>query len=109
MSGDPVARWQQQLCERVGVEAPEVAERCHELAEFCRARGLSPAELLGRWQDFPELLVRRQPRSGVAPYLAVESYLIHNGVNVFGDIVCVAGRPEDLVLQGPQFVPGGAA
>jgi len=34
----------------------------------------------------------------------VESYLVHNGVNIFSDITCVAGRPEDLALQGPQFV-----
>jgi len=25
-------------------------------------------------------------------------------VNVFGDITCVAGRPAELALQGPQFV-----
>jgi hypothetical protein len=27
-------------------------------------------------------------------------------VNVFGDITCVAGRPEDLADQGPWFTRG---
>lgn len=78
--------------------------RCDDLAEFCRTRLVSPAELLYRWAEFPELLVRRRPEVGAAAHRSVESYLIHNGVNIFGDITCVAGRPEDLALQGPQFV-----
>jgi len=28
---------------------------------------------------------------------------------VFGDIVCIAGRPEDLALQGPQFATGSVS
>jgi hypothetical protein len=39
------------------------------------------------------------------PNLAWESFLIHNGVNVFGDITCVTGLPEDLAQQGARFVP----
>ena len=109
MTEEAVARWRRQLREQVGVDEGEVAARCDDLAQFCHARAISPAELLRRWQDFPELLVRRQPCQETLPHLAVESFLIHNGVNVFGDIVCVAGRPEDLVLQGPQFVLRGGS
>lgn len=57
------------------------------------------------WLDYPQLTVRRLPGAPEASDLAVESFLIYNGVNVFGEIVCVAGRPEDLAQQGPQFVP----
>jgi len=59
----------------------EVSLRCDDLTEFCRARLVSPAELLDRWAEFPELLVRRRPEVGAAAHRSVESYLIHNGLN----------------------------
>ena len=104
MTREPVEHWTRQFRERVGVDEREVSLCCDDLVEFCRARAVSPADLLARWEDFPELLVRRRPEPGAPPHRSVESFLIHNGVHVFGDITCAAGRPEDLALQGPQFV-----
>lgn len=104
MTREPVEHWTRQLRERVGVDEREVSLRCDDLVEFCRARAVSPADLLARWEDFPELLVRWRPEPGAPPHRSVESFLIHNGVNVFGDTTCVVGWPEGLALQGPQFV-----
>ena len=102
---DPVALWQDRLKTRVGMDDDE-RERLREwLLAFCTARDVAPEDLLARWQSYPELTVRRRPGATETPQPAVESFLIHNGVNVFGDIVCVPGRPEDLATQGRQFVP----
>ena len=43
--------------------------------------GMTEEEIL---QDFPELTARRNPDAGRRPRLAVESFLVHNGVNLFG-------------------------
>lgn len=103
-AGSPaVARWLELLAARVGMSAPEIAARRRDLLAFCEVRKVAPEELLARWAEFPELTVRRDPAAAAAPNLAVESFLIHNGVNVFGDIVCVAGRPDDLATQGAWF------
>jgi hypothetical protein len=67
MTVGPVDRWTRQLRQRVGVDEYEVPLRCDDLAEFCRARLVSPAELLDQWAEFPELLVRRRPEVGAAP------------------------------------------
>lgn len=104
---DPVERWQRRLRDRSGLGSAECARLSAGLAEYCARRQVSPAALLATWMDFPDLLVRRTPGSATAPNLAVESFLIHNGVNVFGEIVCVAGRPADLAAQGPWFTSGG--
>lgn len=103
---DVVRRWHQQLARRVGLSEQEVADRQAGLDEFCARHGVTPDALLTTWEGYPELTVRRRPGATEAPNIAVESFLIHSGINVFGDIVCVAGRPEDLAAQGPQFVAG---
>lgn len=69
MSEGPVERWSRQLRERVEVDEREVSARCDDLMEFCCARGVSPDELLARWEDLPKLLVRRQPQPGAAAHL----------------------------------------
>ncbi|HEX6359604.1 hypothetical protein [Actinophytocola sp.] len=102
---DLVRRWLSALSERVGVP-DEIIVRYHaELVTFCRARAITPAVLLRTWQDFPELTVRRRPDACEEPRLGLESFLIHNGVNIFGDLVCLPGCPEDLRAQGTRFLP----
>ncbi|MGH8931016.1 MAG: hypothetical protein ACRDZO_10435 [Egibacteraceae bacterium] len=103
---DCVYRWRLGLAKRVGLCEPEIAERVAQLEQYCAAHGITPDRLLKSWEERGDLTVRRRPGATEAPNLAVESFLIHNGVNIFGDIVCVAGRRlEDLAAQGPQFVP----
>lgn len=101
---DPVERWQRRLSRHVGMSEPERRALRAGLDEFCSRHGVDPATLLLKWETYPELTVRRRPRCGEPANLAVESFLIHNGVNVFGDLVCVPGsRPSDLADQGERF------
>lgn len=77
------------------------------LLEFCAQHRVEPDELIEEWLNFPELTVRRRltaEEARSAANVPVESFLIHNGVNVFGDLVCLPGRPEDLRDQGARFV-----
>lgn len=97
--------WLRRLAERIGVDEVDRKHLLDGLLAFCERHGTDPDTLLATWEDYEELTVRRRPGAAQAPDLAVESFLIHNGVNVFGEIVCVAGRGEDLAAQGAQFVP----
>ena len=105
MTSPAVEKWMRLLGSRVGMSAAEIADLHRELLTFCAEHQVGPDALLEKWLDYPELTARRRQDAGTPPNLAVESFLIHNGVNVFGDIVCIAGRPEDLAQQGAQFVP----
>jgi hypothetical protein len=106
MTPASVQRWKQALATRIGMAEGEIADLHAGLLEFCERHAVHPDALLVTWLDYPELTVRRRPGATEAPHCGVESFLIHNGINVFGDIVCVAGRPEDLAQQGTRFVPG---
>jgi hypothetical protein len=101
---DPVEHWQRKLAERVGMDEGERLALEQRLLAYCARHGVDPATLIATWRDHPALTVRRRPGAVEAPDLAVESFLVHNGVNVFGDIVCVPGAREDLAAQGPRFV-----
>jgi hypothetical protein len=109
MTDDVIERWLLSLKVRVGPDDAEAAALVAALHDFCDRNGLTPEEVLVHWEEFPELCVRQHPNNGAFPNLAVESFLIHNGVNVFGEIKCVSGTAEDLVEQGQQFVPKGGA
>ncbi len=102
MTSLSVERWTRQLAARVGLTGGEIARLRAGLDEFCARNRTDPDTLLATWLDYKELTVRRR-HATEPPNLAVESFLIHNGVNVFGDITCVAGRPEDLAEQGSWF------
>lgn len=103
MTADPVACRQTRLRDVVGMADAERTLIRAGLDAFCARHQITPGQLLEQWQTHPELTVRRRPKASESPDLAAESFLIHNGVNVFGEIVCVAGRPEDLARQGPWF------
>lgn len=102
---DLVERWQRRLASRVGMGPAEREGLRERLLAWCDRHAVTPDLLVKTWLDYPQLTVRRRPGASEVADLAVESFLIHSGVNVFGDIVCVAGRPEDLAQQGRQFVP----
>ncbi len=108
MTSAAVQRWTRQLADRVGMTGGEIDRLRAVLDAFCASHQTDPDTLLATWQDFSELTVRRRHDPAATPNLAVESFLIHNGVNVFGDIVCVASRPEDLASQGAWFVRASA-
>lgn len=100
-----VDRWQRGLADRVGMDEVEIKQLHDALLVFCRRHDTDPDAVLANWQDYPQLMLRRRPVPGLEPDLAVESFLIHNGVMVFGDLVCVPGaRRQDLADQGARFV-----
>lgn len=89
---------------RVGMPGAERAAHLAALRRFCESRGTDPASLLAGWESHPELTLRRRYRATGQPNLSVESFLIHNGINVFGDIVCVPKTPAQVREQGAEFV-----
>lgn len=105
MIDQSVEQWLLALKTRVGMDDAESDALVAALQEFCARNNISPTDLLARWEEFAQLRVRKEPFNGEFPNLAVESFLIHNGVNVFGEIKCVSGTAEDLIEQGAQFVP----
>lgn len=82
-------QWKQALEHRVGMSAPEIARRVDELQEYCDRAGITPAKLLWSWEERYDVTARRRPDATERPDKAVESFLIHNGVNVFGEIAVV--------------------
>lgn len=101
-----VERWLGKLTELVGLGRDEREERAALLHRYCEERRTTPDGLIERWQDHPELTIRRRcPGLPVTDglVLTVESFLIHNGVNVFGDIVCMPRTAEHLAEQGERF------
>jgi hypothetical protein len=79
---EPVAWWLEQLEQRVGLGDRERGRMRARLLTFCALRGVSPAELLTTWEEHPELTARRRPGAAEHPEPAVESFLIHNGIDV---------------------------
>ncbi|MFC7504111.1 hypothetical protein ACOACQ_18535 [Nocardioides sp. CPCC 206347] len=97
---DALAHWEQSLRKTVGLDDVEIDAHLAALHQFCHTHHTDPATLLDRWQEFPELTVRRDgPDSRRRPLLALESFLIHNGVNIFGDLVCVPKNADELRQQ----------
>lgn len=100
---DPVAVWEAGLRKIVGMGEDEIDRHLAALDRFCTAHNVTPVDVVARWQDWPELTVRRSPQSSARPDKAVESFLIHNGINVFGDLICVPRTEEGLRQQYGDF------
>ena len=79
---EPVALWLEELRSRAGVDEGECGRMRSLLLTFCAVRGVSPAELLATWEEHPELTARRRPGAVERPEPAVESFLLHNGIDV---------------------------
>lgn len=93
-------RWRRGL-ERIGHSSTEVEQRQEALLKHCADAGTSPDVLLAA--------AEAEFVAGVAPIAAdeplfVQSFLIHNGINVHGAIVCMPRNPEELREQGERFV-----
>lgn len=80
-----VHRWRDALTRRVGLSTEEIDERVAQLEAVCRHHGITPATLLVSWEERASLTDRRRSGTGERPSVVVESFLIHNGVNVFGE------------------------
>lgn len=112
---DPtLRRWRDGLEEHVGLSTVEVEARQAALLQFCRAHGCTPGTLVAACRDGPERLQRQAHyltlASASPARLIVQSFLIHNGVNVFGEIVCMPATPAQVrAEQGAGWVAAGAA
>lgn len=99
-----VQRWRRALVEWVGVPSAEVDGRVKTLATVCTAAGTSPDALLAAARDDLALVLTTAGEQGAS--LVVESFLIHNGLNVFGAVVCMPRTADQLAEQGERWVPG---
>jgi hypothetical protein len=100
VTGPALGRFEQALRKVVGLDDAEVAARLAAVREFCRRHDTDPDTVLSGWTSYDELTVRR--RSGAMARdanLVMESFLVHNGINVFGDLVCVPRSTEHLREQ----------
>src|SRR2546428_30597 len=90
-----VRRYAASLADRTPAER---GVRLATLHEFCAATGSSPDGLVRIGVDDCGPIIaaaERHQRKRV-----VESFLIHNGINVFGPIVCMPRTKEQLREQG---------
>lgn len=104
---ETVQRWRRALVEWVGVPAAEVDGRVETVATFCTAAGTSPDALLAAARDDLAPVLTAAEEQGAS--LVVQSFLIHNGLNVFGAIVCMPRTTDQLAEQGGRWVPGSPA
>jgi hypothetical protein len=107
-SGSPIRLWSVRLSEVVGCSAAEIAAKVGSLLEFCAGQGISPERLIDECRVGPERIARRifylDAAARTPSSLAVQSFMIHNGINVFGDLICLPTTAEDLLReQGPQW------
>jgi hypothetical protein len=97
----PVQRWERKLADRVGMSPSEIEERVATLLRVCAVIGRSPEQLLAEARLDCDPVVALGAECGAD--LVVRSFLIHNGVNTFGAIVCMPRTPEHLSEQGPRW------
>jgi hypothetical protein len=74
------------------------------LATFCTVEGTSPDALLAAARDDLAPVLTAAEQQGTS--LVVQSFLIHNGLNVFGAIVCMPHTADQLAEQGERWAPG---
>ena len=93
-----VERWRRGLHDRLGLSPAEIDERVGGLLEFCAATGSSPDGLVRIGVDDCGPVIAAAEEHHLKR--VVESFLIHNGINVFGSIVCMPRTKEQLREQG---------
>jgi hypothetical protein len=114
--GDPpppfdlcVERWRRELSQVTGCAPNEITERLNILLQFCAERAVSPERMIAecrcaadrsQWRTF-YLSAARNTKAN----LVIQSFLVHNGINVFGELVCMPTTVEGIVKeQGNQWV-----
>jgi hypothetical protein len=98
----------------IGCSPDEVSQKIDLLLRFCACEGISPEIVLEQCREAAERVERREFWFGRArdpqTYRVLQSFLIHNGVNTFGEIVCMPTSKETVATeQGTQWEPGRAA
>ncbi len=104
-----IQRWCYGLLHLTGLTPAEVADRLDILFQFCALQGFDPEVVAAECRHSPDKLARRtfylQIARDTPANLIVQSFLVHNGVNVFGDLICMPSTREQVVTeQGKQWV-----
>ncbi len=105
-----VRRWSDGLLNMTGLTAIEVEYRLDILFQFCMLRGFDPEAVANECRHSEDRFARRayylQLAQESPSHLIFQSFLVHNGVNIFGDLICMPSTPEQLVAeQGQQWAP----
>jgi len=105
-----VQRWSEELLNVTGLTPAEVENRLEVLFQFCMLRGFDPEEVATECRHSPDRLARRTYYLQIAQEspsnLIFQSFLVHNGVNIFGDLICMPSTTEQVVAeQGKQWAP----
>jgi hypothetical protein len=104
-----VQRWCAGLLQVTGLSAEEVASRREVFLRFCADEQVEPERMVDECQNSAEKEARRAFYLGLASAspanLIVQSFLVHNGVNVFGDLICMPRTRQQLLTeQGEEWV-----
>ena len=103
-----VERWCNELLHFIGCTPREVTEKVDLLLQFCAEQQVSPERLINECRYGPDRMgkpafylnvVRRTKMN-----LVVQSFLVHNGINVFGKLVCMPSTRKSMIEeQGEQW------
>jgi hypothetical protein len=109
-SSAPVERWCNELLHIIGCTPREVTEKVDLLLQFCAEQPVSPERLINECRDGPDRMEKRALYLSAARRtkmnLVVQSFLVHNGINVFGELVCMPATVKLLIEdQGDQWEP----
>ena len=108
-----VQRWSSGLLQVTGLTHAEVARRVETLFQFCVQQEIDPEIMAEECRSSKDRVARRafylEKAGRSAAKLIVQSFLVHNGVNVFGDIVCMPSTREQVASeQGSRWLRDGA-
>jgi len=99
-----VRRWCESLVRQMGLSPAQCDERAAVLLRLCGRLGRSPDELLADAARDLDAVVA-PGRDGRAD-LVLQSFLVHNGINVHGRVVCIPHTLSDLADQGARWTGG---
>ena len=107
---DPaVRRWCQGLRQVTGLTATETAARLDLLLEFCVRHAVAPQTLVDACRSGPDKMAWRAlylktAQADRRANRVVQSFLVHNGINIFGELVCLPhGSQQVAAEQGGQW------
>lgn len=101
-------RWQRNLRAVTSHDDGEYRSRLRLVEAFLADHGLDGEALVEQCRDEERRSDWSKLASGHPAGLYVLSFLIHNGINPYGDLVCMPRTVEDLARQGARFLPPGS-
>jgi len=109
-SSASVERWCSGLLGITRCAPREIIEKVDLLLEFCTEQQVSPERLINECRGGTDRMAQRifylNGARGSKMKLVVQSFLVHNGIDVFGQLVCIPGTTKLLIEeQGDQWRP----